>query len=149
MATPLVAPPPQAPPGATEASIAAELQRWPTPPPGEASLELVEQAWPLTLTLALTLTLTLPLTLTRTRTLPLTLPRPDPHPHPHPTPTPKQVWPLYPDLSIWLDEMTAKYSFAEAGETLRHRSNPSPETRRHHSIPNPNPSPNLTLTLTR
>ena len=73
MATPLVAPPPQAPPGATEASIAAELQRWPTPPPGEASLEVVEQAWP-----------------------------------------------LYPDLSIWLDEMTAKYSFAEAGETLRH-----------------------------
>ena len=27
---------------------------------------------------------------------------------------------MYLDLSIWLDEMTAKYSFAEAGETLRH-----------------------------
>ena len=21
------------------------------------------------------------------------------------------MWPLYPDLSIWLDEMTAKYSY--------------------------------------
>jgi len=67
-----VAPPPVAPPGATEASIAAELQRWPAPP-GEASREVVVQAWP-----------------------------------------------LYLDLSIWLDEMTAKYSFAEVGETLRH-----------------------------
>ena len=60
MATPLVAPPPQAPPGATEASIAAELQRWPTPPPGEASREVVEQAWPLTLTVTVTLALPLP-----------------------------------------------------------------------------------------
>ena len=42
MSTPLVAPPPVAPPGATEASIAAELQRWPAPP-GEASREVVVQ----------------------------------------------------------------------------------------------------------
>ena len=90
MATPLVAPPPVAPPGATEASVAAELQRWPAPP-GEASREVVVQAWP-----------------------------------------------LYLDLSIWLDEMTAKYSFAEAGEALRHLV----------FLANGNPKSNpLTLTL--
>ncbi len=65
-------PPPQPLPGATEATVAAELQRWPSPPSGAAcSLEA-------------------------------------------------HVWPLYPDHALWLDEMAAKYAFADAGEALRH-----------------------------
>ena len=75
------APPPPPPPveeaapeaaGATEATVAAELARWPAPPVGAVT--------------AL---------------------------QPH-------AWPVYHDHFDWLDEITSKYKFADAGETLRH-----------------------------
>ena len=62
-------------PGATAASLAAELKRWPSPPVGAAGCERALR---------------------------------------------DHVWPLYYDHYDWLDEVAARYSFADAGEALRH-----------------------------